>query len=65
MPILYVNFDEEYNYLKRIQALKLRIPFLYIPCVSYFDFHFQMDENKLSWNFDVLTLDKKDTLNVC
>lgn len=61
----YEECDELKYFLQKIQALKLRIPYIYIPNVTYFDFNFQIDVDKLNWNFDVIVPENKDILNVC
>jgi len=61
----YDNKDELEYHLKKIQAFKLRVPYIYIPYASYFDFNFQMDENKFKWNFDVLVSSIDDIPQTC
>ena len=61
----YEDAEELEYHFKKIQALKLRIPYLYLPNITYFDFNFQMDTDKLNWNFDVVIPDSNTILTTC
>lgn len=61
----YGDYDNLEVHLKKVQALKLRVPYLYLPYISYFDFNFQPDAEKLNWNFDVLIPDNEKIVEVC
>ncbi len=55
--------DIEYQ-LQRIKALKLRVPYFYIPDVTHLEFSSPIDED-VKLQFDVLVPDKEKILNVC
>ena len=61
----YSDIEDLEYHLKRIQALKHRIPYLYISNVSHFDFNFNMDADNFNWNFDVVVPEHQQTKAVC
>ena len=58
--------DDNYLYYKpKIQALKKRADFLYIPMASDFGFSAQLEDDRFNLNFDTVVYEKHDVLQVC